>query len=128
MNDQERFETKYVRGGDDECWLWLAGQRKGYGEFSLAGRNIDAHVAALIFATGEQIAPKTVVMHSCDTKLCVNPRHLSVGSKRDNAPNTHKTHCPSGHEYTEANTWVDKKGARFCRECHRIRQANRRAR
>ncbi|MGW7657847.1 NUMOD4 motif-containing HNH endonuclease [Streptomyces tendae] len=32
-----------------------------------------------------------------------------------------KTHCSSGHEYTEANTVVRKNGKRRCRACQRIR-------
>lgn len=33
------------------------------------------------------------------------------------------THCPSGHEYTEENTYIDpKRNKRKCRTCHRIRQ------
>lgn len=29
-----------------------------------------------------------------------------------------RTHCCRGHEYTEANTWRDKRGYRQCRKCH----------
>jgi hypothetical protein len=32
-----------------------------------------------------------------------------------------KTHCPHGHEYTPENTYVDRKGSRNCRACHRDR-------
>ena len=32
-----------------------------------------------------------------------------------------KSHCPQGHEYTPENTGRDNRGARFCRECTRIR-------
>jgi hypothetical protein len=32
-----------------------------------------------------------------------------------------KTHCPQGHEYTEANTYVDGKGSRNCRACARAK-------
>ena len=41
-----------------------------------------------------------------------------------------KTHCPQGHEYTEENTRVSKRGQRSCRTCHRIavREAGRRKR
>jgi group I intron endonuclease len=31
------------------------------------------------------------------------------------------THCPKGHEYTEANTGRNAKGKRYCRECNRLR-------
>ena len=33
-----------------------------------------------------------------------------------------KTHCPRGHAYDEANTYITPStGGRICRECHRIR-------
>ncbi len=34
-------------------------------------------------------------------------------------PQALKTHCPAGHPYDEANTYVDKRGYRYCRECQR---------
>ena len=34
-----------------------------------------------------------------------------------------KTHCPCGHEYTEANTYRNKKGKRICRACNAERVA-----
>jgi hypothetical protein len=34
------------------------------------------------------------------------------------------THCPRGHAYDEANTYV-KKGCRQCRACHRERMRGR---
>lgn len=33
---------------------------------------------------------------------------------------TAKQKCPSGHGYTADNTKFDKRGRRYCRECHRI--------
>lgn len=32
-----------------------------------------------------------------------------------------KTHCPRGHVYNSANTYLHPKGSRICRECKRIR-------
>lgn len=31
------------------------------------------------------------------------------------------THCPRGHEYSEANTYRNKRGKRICRECNALR-------
>jgi hypothetical protein len=33
-------------------------------------------------------------------------------------PGVRPTHCPHGHEFTEANTYVDKNGANVCRYCN----------
>lgn len=40
--------------------------------------------------------------------------------------NTRKTHCPHGHPYDEANTYVNAKGHRQCRKCRRRQQRGRR--
>lgn len=39
----------------------------------------------------------------------------------------HKTHCPQGHPYDEANTYVRPDGAYSCRACHRETEERRRA-
>jgi len=44
-----------------------------------------------------------------------------------NDPNGAKTHCPRGHEYNNVNTY-EHGGRRFCRPCHRISCAKRKAR
>lgn len=74
------------------------------------------------------------VLHTCDNRACVNIDHLFLGTYQDNAldmvakgrhgkPESKKTHCPQGHEYSAENTWLDRKrGSRHCRECMRIRQ------
>lgn len=40
---------------------------------------------------------------------------------RGTNPQSLKTHCPHGHEYTPENTATTKRGTRRCRECDRIR-------
>ena len=67
--------------------------------------------------------------HLCRVPNCCRPTHLEVVTKsvnflRSNGPalsaqrERSKTHCPAGHEYTVANTWVNKLGHRACRRCH----------
>jgi WhiB family redox-sensing transcriptional regulator len=38
-------------------------------------------------------------------------------------PETRKTHCPQGHPYDEANSYITKQGRRQCRACVRTRVA-----
>ena len=44
--------------------------------------------------------------------------------RNGNHAGINKTHCKYGHEYTTANTYIDSKGGRRCRECNRLRAKN----
>ena len=68
------------------CWLWSGTMSSdGYGVTKPPGlgRRTRAHRWALALS-GVEVPPDAVVMHRCDTPLCVNPAHLSVGTHADN--------------------------------------------
>lgn len=71
----------------DSCWLWLGAQNgKGYGRFTLSGRNgwkRSAHRYAYELLVGP-IAAGLDLDHLCRNRLCVNPEHLEPVTRREN--------------------------------------------
>jgi hypothetical protein len=69
------------------CWLWrgIRGDSRVdfYGSATRWGRNIHVHRLSYELHVGP-IPPGLHVLHHCDTKACVRPDHLYVGSQSAN--------------------------------------------
>lgn len=104
---------------------------RGYGivvSRSEGERRVQPHVALYELLVGP-VPGGLELDHLCRNPPCCNPAHLEPVTHAENMRRAGLavTHCKHGHEYAEANTYLDKRGRRSCRECNRLRaQARRR--
>ena len=81
----ERIERMSVPEPNTGCWLLLGALgTHGYGSTTSLGRRVSSHRLSYEAHVGE-IARGKIVLHKCDTKSCVNPSHLTLGTHHDNA-------------------------------------------
>lgn len=135
---EARFRAKVDVRGPDDCWPWTASVTgEGYGSISLGTRaegNTHAHRVAYLLDVGP-LPVAHDIHHRCGNRRCCNPAHLEAlpHALHPLAPDgiatmrRSKSACPQGHPYDDANTYVDRRGKRYCRLCGRDRMRARRA-
>lgn len=117
------------------CLEWGGARDKdGYGRVEhQSSASTRAHRVFYELFFGKALAADTVLMHRCDNPACFNPHHLTATSQLENVrdmdakgrrvnASTLVTHCPRGHEYTDANTVIWNDGKRRCRTCETHRR------
>lgn len=126
---EERFWAKVDKSG--ECWLWLGSRNEeGYGRIGIggSGNTAAAHRLSWEMANGQKIPSDLVACHKCDNPPCVNPAHIFIGTKKDNAQDAARKGRTAAQRYPEAfrarmsavkasGAW--KKPPKPCAECAR---------
>lgn len=119
------------------CWLWKGAlDRNGYGKVNLYKVTYQVHRLAYRMLVGPDLDGLTLD-HLCRTRACWRPDHLEPVPQRINnlrGPtnlahvNAVKYHCPSGHPYSEGNTYLRRRPdgleERECRACRRVHMAH----
>ena len=78
----ERFWKKVNK--TDGCWLWTGALRPdGYARMGIEKKMYYVHRVSWQLTRGA-IPPNMNALHRCDVKHCVNPKHLYIGTDKDN--------------------------------------------
>lgn len=90
----KRFWSKVDIKGEDDCWNWKGCISDGYGMTYDGYKSIKAYAMAWKLTHGNIPklinGRKTLIRHVCNNRLCVNPKHLDLGTYTDNANDIHR--------------------------------------
>jgi len=81
----DRLLDKIIINQTTNCWEWQGGKNNlGYGMIRDGKHMRTAHRVSYEEHTQTLIPATLVVMHSCDNPCCINPAHLSLGTRKQN--------------------------------------------
>lgn len=131
-NTPEVLWSKVDKRGEDECWPWKGLiNHDGYGRTWINDRGYYAHrvIFDLVYPNTITLnAPKSTeekgfLLHTCDNPCCCNPKHLFVGTHKENMEDkVRKGRSPdfSGDKGPRCKLTMDQ-----AREARRLRQEGR---
>jgi len=133
----ERRDSPGWVANERGCHVWLGARNEhGYAVAKVGGRMLRVHRVRYEREIGPIPDGLDLDHFECDNGAggCCNPRHCRPATRRENLLRGDTipsrclavTHCPAGHEYTEANTYRYPNGShRQCRACMRAHEQTR---
>jgi len=94
---KKRIEFKFwshVEKNKNGCWEWVGSFANGYGRMWTRRNLIAAHRFSYELHNDVTIPEDKIVCHTCNIRSCVNPKHLYLGTQKDN--NAQKEYMPKG--------------------------------
>jgi hypothetical protein len=94
----ELVQMVVAHANSDECLNWTGAKKRdiGYGRLSWKGIWMQTHRLSFELFVGP-IPDHLWVLHKCDNSMCINPKHLYLGTHKDNMLDARMNGSMAGH-------------------------------
>ncbi len=121
---EERFNEKWTPEPFSGCWLWSGAiSSHGYGRIFWKGYVYRASRISWFLKYGEMPPDHLDACHHCDTPLCVNPKHIFLGTASDNqidaiTKGRKKFKRGYGQDWAKTREWIARNPRKLCKRGH----------